>query len=208
MTSNLPVELSQLSTGLARAIQSAPVGNAPFIKLDKSGDWVFGSDAHEVTDGLWAINPQSFTEGYIAWGAGELLGEEMAPMAGVPIELSDLPAQPGAKNGWQKQVGLQMVALSGEFKGQQVLYKTSSKGGMTAIREMVAKVVNQINGGDADIVPVVSLDSSSYVHKEYGKIQVPILTVDHWTNMDDAPEDDVPEDEPEKAPTRRRRIAG
>ena len=69
-------------------------------------------------------------------------------------------------------------------------------------------MVNQINGGDADIVPVVSLDSSSYVHKEYGKIQTPILTVDHWTNMDDAPEDDAPEDEPEKAPTRRRRIAG
>ena len=210
--SNLPVELSQLSTGLAAAIQNAPVPNAPYIKLDKSGDWIFGSDGHEVTDGLWAINPNSFTEGYIAWGSGELLGEEMAPMAGVPISLADLPAQPGAKNGWQKQVGLQMVAISGEFKGQQVLYKTSSKGGMTAIREMVAKVVNQINGGDDDFVPVVSLESSSYVHKEFGKIQVPILTVDHWTNMDgvseDAPEDDTPEDEPDKAPTRRRRIAG
>jgi hypothetical protein len=210
--SNLPIELSQLSAGLAKAVQNAPTSGSPFIKLDKSGDWIFGSDAYEVTDGLWAINPNSFIEGYIAWGVGELLGEEMAPMAGTPISVADLPAQPGAKRGWEKQVGLQMVALSGEFKGQQVVYKVSSKGGKDAIREMVVKVVSQINGGDSDIVPVVALESSSYVHKEYGKIMVPILAIDHWMSMDGVPDGEsggaAPEEEPKKAPTRRRRIAG
>lgn len=211
--SQLPVELSQLSTGLALAIQKAPTSGSPFIKLDKSGDWVFGSDAYEVQDGgLWAINPNSFIEGWIAWGEGELLGEEMAPMAGPALVSTDLPTHAGAKRGWEKQVGLQMVAVSGEYEGQQVVYKTSSKGGMKAVREMVAKVVNQINGGDADIVPVVALESSSYRHKTYGKIQTPVLALDHWMSMSgvpvDSPDDAPPTDEPEAAPTKRRRIAG
>jgi len=208
---NLPVELSQLSTGLAQAGQRISSGSSefPFIKLDKGGDWVFGADAHEVTDGLWAINPNSFIEGFIAWGEGELLGEEMAPMAGTPIIGSSLPEAEGAKRGWEKQVGFHMVAISGEFTGQQVIYKVSSKGGVKAVRDIVAKVVNQINGGDADIVPVVELLSDSYKHKTYGKINVPVLSVDHWQSMNDvdtALEDEAPP--AEKAPAKRRRIAG
>tara|TARA_R110000787_G_scaffold69802_1_gene155241 strand:+ start:3050 stop:3685 length:636 start_codon:yes stop_codon:yes gene_type:complete len=210
--SNLPVELSQLSTGLAQAGQRISSGSSeyPFIKLDKSGDWVFGADAHEVTDGLWAINPNSFIEGFIAWGEGELLGEEMAPMAGTPIIGSSLPEQEGAKRGWEKQVGFHMVAIAGEYTGQQVIYKTSSKGGVKAVRDIVAKVVNQINGGDDDIVPVVELKSESYKHKQYGKINTPVLSVVHWQGMgvtaDEAPEDEAPP--AEKAPAKRRRIAG
>lgn len=209
---NLPIELSQLSTGLAQASQRISSGSSdfPFIKIDKGGDWVFGVDAIEVTDGLWAINPNSFIEGFVAWGDGELLGEEMAPMAGTPIIGSNLPEIEGAKEGWQKQVGLHMVAVAGEFTGQQVIYKTNSKGGVKAVREIVAKVVDQINGGDADIVPVVELQSGSYKHKVYGKINYPVFDLDHWTDMDAATSEVLDEDEtpPKKAPARRRRIAG
>ena len=138
-----------------------------------------------------------------------MLGEEMAPMAGAPIVGSSLPEIEGAKEGWQKQVGLHMVAVAGEFTGQQVIYKTNSKGGVKAVREIVAKVVDQINGGDDDIVPVVELQCDSYKHKTYGKINIPILQVDHWTDMNataiDGHEDETP---PEKAPAKRRRIAG
>jgi hypothetical protein len=210
--SNLPIELSQLSAGLIKAVQNTPTSGSPFIKLDKSGVWVFGSDANEVIDGLWAINPNSFIKGYIAWGVGELLGEEMVPMQGLAIELADLPPQPGAKRGWEPQLGLQMLALSGEFKGQQVVYKVSSKGGRDAITDLVVKVVKQLDGGGDDLVPVVALESSFYVHKEYGKVQVPVLAVDHWMAIDGVPEpeseDDELEDEPKKPTTKRRRIAG
>ena len=57
MSTNLPVELTQLAAGLEKALQLSPVSGTPFIKLDKGGDWVFGSDGYEVRDGLWAINP-------------------------------------------------------------------------------------------------------------------------------------------------------
>jgi hypothetical protein len=100
-----------------------------------------------------------------------------------------------------------MQALSGEFKGQQVIYKSSSKGGKTAILEMVAKVVPRIKSGDDDIVPVVALESTSYAHKEFGKINTPILAIDHWTSMDGGAADVEDEPEPE-APRKRRRIAG
>jgi|TARA_R110000824_G_scaffold125619_2_gene284809 hypothetical protein len=209
---NLPIELSNLSTGLAQAGHRISSGTSefPFIKLDKGGDWVFGINAIEVTDGLWAINPQSFIEGFVAWGDGELLGEEMAPMANnSPIAASSLPEMAGAKYGWQKQVGLHMVAVAGEFTGQQVIYKTNSKGGVKAVREIVAEVVDQINGGDGDYVPVVELQSDSYMHRAYGKTIFPIFKVDHWTDMNataiDGHEDETP---PEKAPAKRRRIAG
>ena len=208
MSTNLPVELTQLAAGLEKALQLSPVSGTPFIKLDKGGDWVFGSDGYEVRDGLWAINPKSFIWGYIAWGAGELLGEEMVSMGAPAIDPEDLPVHASAKRGWEKQVGLQMQALSGEFKGQQVIYKSSSKGGKAAILEMVAKVVPRIKGGDDDIVPVVALESTSYAHKEFGKINTPILAIDHWTSMDGGTADEV-KDEPEpEAPTKRRRIAG
>ena len=206
-TSNLPRELNQLASGLEKALQLSPVSGTPFIKLDKGGDWVFGSDGYEVRDGLWAINPKSFIWGYIAWGAGELLGEEMVSMGAPAIDPEDLPAHASAKRGWEKQVGLQMQALSGEFKGQQVIYKSSSKGGKTAILEMVAKVVPRIKSGDDDIVPVVALESTSYAHKEFGKINTPILAIDHWTSMDGGAADVEDEPEPE-APRKRRRIAG
>ena len=68
--------------------------------------------------------------------------------------------------------------------------------------------LNAIKGGDDDIVPVVALESTSYAHKEYGKINTPILAIDHWTSMDGGTADEV-KDEPEpEAPTKRRRIAG
>lgn len=217
--SNLPTEVTQLGTGLAQAQQRISSGSSesPFIKLTKSGDWIFGADEIEVTDGLWAINPNSFIEGFIAWGEGELIGEEMAPMALTPIVLSSLPEPVGAKRGWEKQVGFMMVALSGEHEGQQVIYKASSKGGTKAVRDIVSKVVNQINAGENKIVPVVKLEKDSYKHKQYGKIFTPVLAVQEWSTMEgitlDTPiddgdgdgDDDVPAEKPPAK--KRRRIA-
>tara|TARA_R110000787_G_scaffold271172_3_gene378314 strand:+ start:3133 stop:3798 length:666 start_codon:yes stop_codon:yes gene_type:complete len=212
---NVPTELSQLGTGLAQAAQrltssgGAASSEFPYLKMTKDRQWVFGADANEVIDSLWAVNPNSFTEGFIAWGDGEVLGEEMQAM-GVqnPIIASNLP-EVASQKGWEKQVGFHMKAIAGEFTGQQVIYKTSSTGGVKATAELVLKVYNQIQAGDGDVVPVVDLQSGSYKHKKYGVINFPVFNVDHWQSMggntDEAPEDETP---PQDAPKRRRKIAG
>lgn len=206
---NLPIDPKSLAQGLSQAQQRLPASaDVQFIKLTRSGEWVFGADDNEVEDGEWAVNPQSFVEGFIAWGDGELLGEEMAPMAGTPILQSDLEAVEGGK--WAKQVGFVMQCVSGEYEGVTALYKTSSKGGTKAVRAMVEQVVKAITNGD-EIVPIVSLKASHYKHKQYGKIYTPEFKIDRWITMsatsavEELDEDELPIEDFEKEPAKKRR---
>ena len=53
------------------------LGGVAIIKMDKTGAWVLGAEQTEIEpDSLWAVNPFSFMHGYIAWGDGEVLGED------------------------------------------------------------------------------------------------------------------------------------
>lgn len=210
---NLPAaDAKALAVGLAQAEQRMPATDAQFIKLTRQGEWVFGAEDTEVTNGEWAINPQSFIEGFIAWDDGDLAGEEMAPMAGTPILKSDLPVI--TSGSWAKQIGFAMQCIDGEHKGTVVLYKTSSKGGTKAVRSIVQKVVQAIQNGDGDMVPIVELNSSFYKHKQYGKIYNPELTVLRWVAMDGSSAGEQAEPDPEPEPTtdevkpkRRRKVA-
>ena len=190
--SNLPaVNPAALGTALAAASQrtvSLDTDGIPFLRLLKSGDWVYSADDIDVQGGsIWAVNPTSFMEGFVAWGEGELLGEEMAPMTGTPIIAADLPEKADAKRGWERQVGFMLLCLNGDDKGTQVMYKTSSKGGTKAVRGLVNDVVNQINEDPTNIVPRISLEVDSYKHKQYGKIYTPVFTINEWGGFDEVP---------------------
>lgn len=187
MTDNLPVISPQeLAKVLAQRSQqlSAGSGEFPFLKMDKSGEWMYGTDEVEVQEGsLWAINPASFIEGYIAWGEGEVIAEEMAPMTAQPIVKATLPAADGSKRGWEKQIGFNLYCLNGEDKGQEVIFKVSSKGGIKGARMVIDEVVKQIAIDPSHMVPQVLLKTSHYKHKEYGKIYNPIFEVTGWSAM-------------------------
>ena len=89
------------------------------LKMDKTGHWVFGADQTEIEeDSTWAVNPFSFVHGYIAWGEGDVLGEKMVPVA-EPLPEMDVPP-PGAKRGWELQVGMSLKCLAGDDKGLEV----------------------------------------------------------------------------------------
>jgi hypothetical protein len=210
MSNNLPaVNPSDLSKALtsAQTRLSNATGDNPFLRLIKSGEWVYSADDIEVQEGsLWAVNSASLSEGYAAWGKGGagLLGEEMAPMTGTPIVITDLP-DVGAQ--WKKQVGFLLYCLNGDDKGTQVLYKTTSVGGSKAAGKLIQLIVEQIEKDPGNIMPVVSLDMDSYKHKEYGKIYTPIFEVKDWMPLDavaedtpepvaeDTPEEDTPEED-------------
>jgi hypothetical protein len=183
--------VSTLSTAL-RAIQSdvGPAGTV-ILKMDKTGHWVFGADQTEVEDG------------YIAWGDGEVLAEKMASVSQPLPELDEAP--PGAKKGWETQVGLSLKCISGEDKGMEARYTTTSVGGKKAVQAIAIALAEQVEKDQSKPVAIVRLKKDHYSHKSYGKIYTPVFEVLDWVSMDGEPE--VVAEAPAPAAGRRRRSA-
>jgi len=197
---NLP-QVKSLSTAL-RTIQAevGPTG-VVIIKMDKTGHWVFGADQEEVeADSTWAVNPFSFVHGYIAWGDGEVLGEKMVSVSDPLPEMDDAP--PMAKRGWETQVGMSMKCLSGEDKGLEARYTTTSAGGKRGVQTLAVAIAEAVDIDPSKPVPVVLLKKEHYQHKSYGRIFTPLFDIQSWVSMDG--EEPVVE---EVAPARRRRGA-
>jgi hypothetical protein len=201
--------VSSLSSALRVAAQSAaPAGGTVILKMDRTGHWVFGADQDEVEPGSkWAVNPDSFTHGYIAWGDGQVLGEKMAPMTEPLPEVEAAP--PGASKGWEMQIGFSLKCISGEDAGMEARYTATSVGGKRSVQELALAVAEQADKDSSKIVAVVTLGKDHYQHKSYGRIYTPVFDVQEWVGMN-GPEAqaDEPQAEPtEPAPTRRRRVA-
>jgi hypothetical protein len=207
---NLP-SVASLTTAL-RSIETeiGPAG-VVIIKMDKTGHWVFGADQTEIEDdALWAINPFSFVHGFIAWGDGEVLGEKMVSVSQPLPELDAAP--PNAKKGWEAQVGLSMKCISGEDKGMEARYTTTSVGGKRSVQALAVAIATQVEKDQTKPVPVVLLKKEHYTHKSYGRIFTPVFDIQEWVTMDveaapaDAPKIEAPQaEEAAPASTRRRR---
>ena len=202
---NLPA-VSSLTTAL-RSLESVagPAGTV-IIKMDKTGHWVFGADQ---TDGeeesSWAVNPFWFVHGYIAWGDGEVLAEKMVSVTEPLPEMEAAP--PGAKKGWEAQVGLSMKCISGEDKGMEARYTVTSVGGKKAVQALAVAIAEQVEKDQTKPVPVVHLKKDHYTHKSYGRIYTPVFEVVEFVSMDgesDAPAAEA-EAPAEAAPAGRRR---
>jgi hypothetical protein len=195
---NLPALTSAL-----RNLQ--PVGGdvgVAIIKMDKGGHWVFGADQTEIEEGsTWAVNPLSFVHGFIAWGDGEVLAEKMVSIANPLPDLDEAP--PGAKKGWESQVGMSLKCVSGEDKGLEARYTVTSVGGKRAVQTLAVALADQVEKDQTKPVAIVRLKKDSYQHKSYGKIYTPVFEIVEWMSMDG----EAPEVAAEEAPARRRRAA-
>jgi hypothetical protein len=198
---NLPA-VSTLTSAL-RNLQ--PVGGdvgVAIIKMDKGGHWVFGAEQTEIEDdSTWAVNPFSFVHGFIAWGDGEVLGEKMVGIANPLPELDEAP--PGAKKGWESQVGMSMKCVSGDDKGLEARYTVTSVGGKRAVQTLAVALADQVEKDQNKPVAIVRLKKDHYQHKSYGKIYTPVFEIVEWVSMDG--ESDAPVAAEEAAPARRRR---
>jgi hypothetical protein len=167
--------------------------------MDKTGHWVFGADQTEVeSDSKWAVNPFSFVHGWIAWGDGVVLGERMVALTDPLPDTDDAP--PHAARGWEKQVGFSLKCLTGEDKGLEARYTTTSVGGKRSYEALASAFANQVSADESKPVPVVLLKKEHYQHKSYGRIYTPIFEIVEFMSMD-GPE----EEEEAPQPTRRRR---
>ena len=206
---NLP-SVASLSTALRALEKDVGPSGVVILKMDKTGHWVFGADQTEIEDGsTWAVNPFSFVHGYIAWGDGEVLAEKMVSVS-EPLPNIDV-APPGAKKGWETQVGMSLKCLSGDDEGMEARYTTTSVGGKRSVQTLALAIAAQVEKDQSKPVPVVRLKKDHYTHKSYGKIFTPVFEVVEWASMDgkteevDAPEEANPA--AEDAPRRRRRTA-
>jgi hypothetical protein len=204
-------EVKSLSTAL-RTIQAevGPTG-VVIIKMDKTGHWVFGADQTEVeADSTWAVNPFSFVHGYIAWGDGDVLAEKMVSVSEPLPEMDDAPA--GAKRGWEVQVGMSIKCLTGEDKGLEARYTTTSAGGKRGVQTLAVAIAEQVDKDQSKPVPVVLLKKEHYQHKSYGRIFTPLFDIQSWVSMDGEEPEVEPDTSPvasavDAAPARRRRSA-
>lgn len=187
--------LKNLKAGLQNVHTSTkPKGGEPILRLGRDGLWIFGADNTEVEDGsTWAVNPLSLQHGFICWKvipegskeSPELLGEEMVSMFSAK---PDKLALPDYGHPWADCLSFELLCLSGEDKGEQMLYKTSSTGGLRATREFIAALMAQLDKDESKPVPVIELKSDHYKHKTYGKTYFPVFDIVEFVAMDQAPE--------------------
>lgn len=183
----LPAVTTDLTTAL-RSLNSevGTGGGVAILKMDRTGHWVYGADQTEVEDGsTWAINPFSFTHGYIAWGDGDVLGEKMVPVTEPLPELP--PAPPQAKQGWQLQVGVSLKCTTGEDEGLEVRYSATSVGGKRGVQTLAAAIAAQVEKNPSAPVALVELKAEHYQHKSYGRIYTPVFELTGWMGLDGTP---------------------
>ena len=204
--SNLPA-VASLATSLRKLESAAGPAGIVILKMDRTGHWVFGADQTEVEDGShWAVNPFSFVHGFIAWGDGEVLGEKMASVSDPLPELDAAP--PGAKKGWETQVGMSLKCISGEDTGMEARFTTTSVGGKRAVQELAVAIAAQVEKDQTAPVPIVTLGNEHYQHKSYGRIFTPSFGVLEWVSLTaDAPVvAETAVEAPAPAAGRRRRV--
>ena len=199
--------VQSLSTALRSLEHEVGGSGMAILKMDKTGHWVFGADQTEVEDdSTWAVNPFSFVHGYIAWGEGDVLGEKMVPVAD-PLPEMDVPP-PGAKRGWELQVGMSLKCMSGEDKGLEVVYNVTSVGGKRAVQKLALDIAAQVEKDQTMPVAAVRLKKEHYTHKSYGRIYTPIFEIVAWVGLDGQGDTPAAEEAaPAETPARRRRSA-
>lgn len=206
---NLP-SVASLADSLRNVAADVGPSGTVILKMDKTGHWVFGSDQTEVeSDATWAINPFSFTHGYIAWGEGEVLAEKIVPMTQPLPEMGDAP--PGAARGWEVQIGMSLKCMSGEDKDMEARCAFTSGGGKKAMQKLALSIATQVEKDQTRPVPVVRLGKEHYIHKSYGRVYVPSFEIVDWIGMDgptEAASSPAPSDDAEAPAEGRRRRRG
>lgn len=203
--------------GLKQGIQNVKStimvkGGDPFLRLGKDGNWVYGQEDIEVEGkSHWAANPLSIQHGWIAWNRDKGADNSGGPLGEVMVGLGHpLPPKSSLQDvghDWDQQISIMMKCLDGADKGEQVLYKTASVGGVGAMDKLIGAIDLKLAEDTDAVVPILSLDSDSYKHPTYGKTYFPVLTITGWMTLDGVEAVEAPEDDPATASTQQAAVA-
>ncbi len=128
----------------------------------------------------------TLARGFICWKSNEVVDEQMMLVSdkGQAIQKEDLidhgPYE-SDMDGWRNQAQVDMRSLE---SGIEMLFKTSSRGGLNGISAVSKEFANQLKLGPTDLpCPVVTLEAGSYKHKEFGKIFFPKFLIKRWVPL-------------------------
>jgi hypothetical protein len=199
-TSVVPFDRNKLAAALKQTSREAAPA-ASFLRMDKTGSWAFGVEADEVpADAEFAVNPEGFAHGYVAWGEGEKLGEVIGPVTDAIPETGPVP---GGARGWEFQLGMSLKgAPNSVMAGLDLTYRASSVGGKRAIAALSKQIAERLEEGEDALVPVITLGSDSYKHKQYGKIYNPVFEIVRWVKVEQLVEEAAKPKAKAKAPAK------
>lgn len=177
--------LNQLQTGIDNAIAQTHVGaGKPFIRLLKDGSWVYGPSNEEVQEGSsWVLNLMSFGHGWCCWvdgGAnknelkGEAMGSVFQPRPAQPLPIEGTP--------FAEQFSFELKCLDGDDEGAEVLYKTASYGGKSAVVSLLDAIRKRAATERVFVFPVLELQVDHYNHSKWGKTYTPVFEIVGWAN--------------------------
>ena len=178
---------AKLMSGIAESRATTLIGGGkPFLRMLKSGEWVFGGTNEEVQPGSrWAINVMTLAHGWSCWveGAGSsansLAGEVMASMtAPKPPRPPDIDGVP-----YKDQRTMDLKCIDGDDAGTEVIHKITSLGGIKAVDGLLAAIYAQLATSPDYPCPVVTFAKDYYDHKKWGRIYTPIYNVVGWADM-------------------------
>ena len=90
--SNLPTTMTDILGGLEAMTADAPAGgDFCYMKMTKTGQWLFGQDGDEAEEGSqWLIDPRECQAGFVSWGdaGGPPVGEVMGGGKRPPVNRS------------------------------------------------------------------------------------------------------------------------
>lgn len=182
--------LAGLKANLQQVRHQLPAaGNTPYLRMLTDGDWVFGQEDNAVAHGDEAvINPTSIKLGYTCWTdhpkggpKNECLDEIMYPLGAV---LPGIHTMRDMGWPWSDVSSMDVKIISGKHEGVETLYKTSSKGGINAIRGIIDAILARLEEDSEYVCPVITFGNDSYKHKQWGKTYVPVLNIVSWMDMD------------------------
>jgi hypothetical protein len=102
---------------------------------------------------------------------------------------------------------MSIKCVSGEDKGMEARFTTTSVGGKRGVQTLAVALAEQVEKDQTKPVAIVRLKKDHYAHKSYGKIFTPVFEVVEWVSMDgEQPKVEAVEETP-SAPARRRRSA-
>lgn len=191
-------KLSEALAGFSAA-KNTLTGKA-LLRLTKQGIWVFGADSEVMKKGTLLVgSPASLQSGYIAWWEGKIEGEKMQQISLGPVDPATLgPVNsggipPGKKapsgRGWENQASIDLITQADV--PLSLIYKSSSLGGMKALLTLAGEIAYGMSENPQRCYPVIELDTDSYIHKEFGEVFTPVLSIVSWLDAEGKEAKDV-----------------
>lgn len=188
--------------------QEAASGGGDFLKFSKV-EWQKGQNNEEVALGTrLAANMAELAIGWIRWEDGKpaerkfgLLAHGHKPELRGDLGFTDHDEWETDKDGkaidpWSFTNEL---PVANPDTGEQMTISMSSKGGIGAMGNLCKAYGKEYRQKDG-LIPIIELQRDSYIHREYGKLYVPVMNIVDWVengSVPDAPanEDDAPAEE-------------